>query len=149
MEEFRYDPSFDYDELDELEHKGIVEYKDFEDLESARADQTRNGGVIYTQLDSDYSDDVILSRGIRFVNRTGMYAVVRHLHVQKLKCPECGKAEMQRVMTYSQTEQVTVLFECLFSATFDVEKTDQEKQEQLDKWHKEGGMEKWLKQSVV
>jgi hypothetical protein len=143
---FRFKPSFTYDEVDALEHAGVIAYDDCEDLETARVISREKGGVIYTQVDSEISDDRVLSRGVRVVNRTGMYAVLRHLHVQKLTCPKCRKAETRREV---HDEHVTVLFGCFFSATFGISATDQERQARLDKWEKEGRMEKWLRQPTL
>jgi hypothetical protein len=67
---------------DELTIRQADRFKDFEsfyELEEAKGYAERTGGQIYTQVDSgsDYPDR-LYSKGIRFVNRTGVYIVVRH-----------------------------------------------------------------------
>ena len=47
----------------------------FEDLKKAKRYSEKISGQIYTQVDGD--TDRLYSKGIRFVNRTGMYAVIK------------------------------------------------------------------------
>jgi hypothetical protein len=47
----------------------------FEDLKKASGYAGKTGGQIYTQVDGD--TDRIYSKGIHYVNRTGIYAVVK------------------------------------------------------------------------
>lgn len=64
--------------LDELTCDQIECYRAlriFEDLKKARGHAEKIGGQIYTQVDGD--TDVVYSKGIRFVNRIGVYAVVK------------------------------------------------------------------------
>lgn len=63
---------------DELTFDQIECYKAlriFEDLKKARGHAAKIGGLIYTQVDGD--TDRLYSKGIRYVNRTGMYAVIK------------------------------------------------------------------------
>lgn len=63
---------------DELTCDQIECYKTlriFEDLKKAKKYSEKMKGHIYTQVDSD--GGILYSKGIRFVNRTGMYAVVK------------------------------------------------------------------------
>lgn len=55
-----------------------LDIKIFDDLEKALGFIKKNSGQLYTQVDSgsDYPD-VLYSKGNRFVNRTGIYAVVK------------------------------------------------------------------------
>jgi hypothetical protein len=49
--------------------------KIFQDVKKAASYAKRTRGQIYTQVDGD--EDVVYSRGIHYVNRTGTYAVVK------------------------------------------------------------------------
>jgi hypothetical protein len=63
---------------DELTFDQIECYKAlriFEDLKKAKGYAEKTGGQIYTQVDGD--TDRIYSKGIHYVNRTGMYAVIK------------------------------------------------------------------------
>jgi len=63
---------------DELTFDQIECYKTlriFEDLKKARGHAAKIGGQIYTQVDGDA--DRLYSKGIRLVNRTGIYAVIK------------------------------------------------------------------------
>lgn len=63
---------------DELTFDQIECYKAlriFEDLKKARGYAEKTSGQIYTQVDGD--TDRIYSKGIHYVNRTGMYAVIK------------------------------------------------------------------------
>ena len=63
---------------DELTCEQIECYKTlriFEDLKKASSHAAKIGGQIYTQVDGD--TDILYSKGIRFVNRTGIYAVIK------------------------------------------------------------------------
>ena len=63
---------------DELTFDQIECYKTlriFEDLKKARRYSEKIKGQIYTQVDGD--TDRLYSKGIRFVNRTGIYAVIK------------------------------------------------------------------------
>ena len=63
---------------DELTFDQIECYKAlriFEDLKKARGYAEKTGGQIYTQVDGD--TDRLYSKGIRYVNRTGIYAVIK------------------------------------------------------------------------
>ncbi len=50
-------------------------FRVFEDLKKTKEYATKIDGQIYTQVDGD--TDVIYSKGIRYVNRTGIYAVIK------------------------------------------------------------------------
>lgn len=63
---------------DELTFNQIECYKAlriFEDLKKARDYAEKTGGRIYTQVDGD--TDRIYSKGVHYVNRTGIYAVIK------------------------------------------------------------------------
>lgn len=63
---------------DELTCDQIECYKTlkmFDDLKKANDYSDKMKGYIYTQVDGD--GDILYSKGIRFVNRTGRYAVVK------------------------------------------------------------------------
>lgn len=63
---------------DELTCDQIECYKTlkmFDDLKKAKDYSDKMKGHIYTQVDGD--GDILYSKGIRFVNRTGRYAVVK------------------------------------------------------------------------
>ena len=63
---------------DELTFDQIECYKTlriFEDIKKAKHYAEKISGQIYTQVDGDA--DRLYSKGIRFVNRTGMYAVIK------------------------------------------------------------------------
>lgn len=56
----------------------IERYKTFEifdDLMKAKGYAEKNKGQIYTQVDGD--KDVVYSKGIHYVSRTGIYAVIK------------------------------------------------------------------------
>lgn len=63
------------DELtcDQMEKYKI--FRIFQDAEKAHLYAKKSNGQIYTQVDGD--DDVVYSKGIHYVNRTGQYAVVK------------------------------------------------------------------------
>lgn len=63
---------------DELTCDQIECYKTlriFEDLKKAKDYSDKTKGHIYTQIDGD--GGIMYSRGIRFVNRTGIYGVIK------------------------------------------------------------------------
>lgn len=63
---------------DEMTCDQMAHYKTFEifqDVKKAHDYAGRINGQIYTQVDGD--TDVVYSKGIRYVNRTGIYAVVK------------------------------------------------------------------------
>lgn len=63
---------------DEMNCDQMCSYKMFEifqDLMKARNFAEKNRGQIYTQVDGD--TDVVYSKGIHYVNRTGVYAVIK------------------------------------------------------------------------
>jgi len=67
---------------DQLTIRQSGRYKNFEsfyELDEAKAFAKRTRGQIYTQVDSgsDYPDR-LYSKGIHFVNRTGVYIVVKY-----------------------------------------------------------------------
>ncbi|MDP2692152.1 MAG: hypothetical protein Q8O88_00770 [bacterium] len=65
---------------DELDNE--LESYIFEDFETAEKYAQETGGVIFTQVDNDTNNDVSYCKGIRFVNRTEIYAVVTHTNKQ-------------------------------------------------------------------
>lgn len=54
---------------------GYKTFRIFQDVKKAHDYAKKTGGQIYTQVDGD--DDVLYSKGIHYVNRTGVYAVVK------------------------------------------------------------------------
>jgi hypothetical protein len=66
----KYPKELDCDKLYDYE---IVEI--FENLSDAKECAKIIHGHIYTQVDGD--TDIVYSKGVHFVNRTGVYAVVR------------------------------------------------------------------------
>ena len=63
-------------QLDTLGYKYKITVFDLENAIHHLHDRVRrNGGIIYTQYDSEY-DERIYCRGLRFTNRTGVYAIV-------------------------------------------------------------------------
>lgn len=85
------------DEIEELEHEGKITFKLFsedqpskielqqhkliprdrsETVKDVKAYAEKHNGVIYTQVDSETSDDRIYNKGVHLVNRTGTWAVV-------------------------------------------------------------------------
>lgn len=54
---------------------GYKTFEIFKDVKKAHVYATRVGGKIYTQVDGE--TDVVYSKGICYVNRTGIYAVVK------------------------------------------------------------------------
>jgi hypothetical protein len=51
-------------------------FKIFQDVKKAWSYAKKTHGEIYTQVDGD--DDVVYSKGLHYVNRTGIYAVIKH-----------------------------------------------------------------------
>ena len=63
---------------DEMTCDQMCQYKTFEifdDLIKAKNYAEKDKGQIYTQVDGDA--DVVYSKGIHYVNRTGIYAVIK------------------------------------------------------------------------
>lgn len=63
---------------DEMTCDQMGRYKTFEifdDLMKAKNFAEKNKGQIYTQVGGD--EDVVYSKGIHYVNRTGRYAVIK------------------------------------------------------------------------
>lgn len=54
---------------------GYKVFKIFQDVRKAHGYSKKISGQIYTQVDGD--TDVVYSKGIHYVNRTGVYAVVK------------------------------------------------------------------------
>jgi len=63
-------------EIEEGEHEARWQFRTFEELEQAQKYTKEKDGVLYTQVDSEISDDRIYVKGNRLVNRTGTWAVV-------------------------------------------------------------------------
>ena len=60
----------------------------------------------------------------------------------KQKCPECGEGVMSVTPSFDQKIKV-VIFNCLFSATFDLWDNLAKMQERLDEAKKIGKLESW------
>ena len=73
-------PAFDMMPWDSTKQFGVDdEYADMpihEVAEAVKKFATENGYQIYTQVDADNHDCEMYSRGLRFVNRTGIYEAV-------------------------------------------------------------------------
>ncbi len=54
---------------------GYKTFRIFEDVKKAKGYAEKTRGEIYTQVDGD--EDVVYSKGIHYVNRTGIYAVLK------------------------------------------------------------------------
>lgn len=64
---------------------------------------------------------------------------------RQLKCPECGEA----VLHYHIEEDCeSVVFRCLFSATFDRGISPENAQRKLDEFKKSGKMQEWLERGL-
>lgn len=67
---------FTIDELEDWEHNGKGTFTTYSILKRAVNAARRRHGVIYTQVDSETSSDRVYSKGLHYVNRTGVYAVL-------------------------------------------------------------------------
>ncbi len=65
-----YPNELDIDQLDAYSELHL-----FDNLQEAKLCATNTGGQIYTQVDSD--PDILYSKGIHLINRTGIYAVIK------------------------------------------------------------------------
>lgn len=66
---------YSLDAIDNAEQRGELSFDVFYSEEEAKRSMAKKGGEIYTQVDSGM--DRAYVRGWAYVNRTGMYAVVR------------------------------------------------------------------------
>ncbi|MGI0060912.1 MAG: hypothetical protein ACREBA_00495 [Nitrosotalea sp.] len=74
-----YPDELTLDEFDEMFYTGKAKAKQFgldkdANIQEVREYAKKTGGQIYTQVDGD--QDRMYSKGLRFVNRTGIYEVV-------------------------------------------------------------------------
>jgi hypothetical protein len=67
---------FTIDQLEGWEHIGRGTFTTYSSLKRAQTIATRKNGVLYTQVDSEISDERVYSKGNHFVNRTGTWAVL-------------------------------------------------------------------------
>jgi hypothetical protein len=67
---------FTVKELEEWEHSGKGTFETFDDEEKAKKAMHERHGYFYTQIDSDDGKRVYYERGWRYVNRTGVWAVL-------------------------------------------------------------------------
>ncbi|CAE6502305.1 conserved hypothetical protein [Candidatus Nitrosotenuis uzonensis] len=65
-----YPNELDIDQLDAYSELYL-----FDNLQEAKLCATNTGGQIYTQVDGD--PNILYSKGIHLVNRTGIYAVIK------------------------------------------------------------------------
>lgn len=75
-----YPDELSLDEFDEMFYTGKAKAKQFglekeADVQEVVQYAKKIGGQIYTQVDGD--EDRMYSKGLRFVNRTGIYEVVK------------------------------------------------------------------------
>jgi hypothetical protein len=75
-----YPDELTLDEFDDMFYTGKAKARQFgldkeASIEEVRQYAQKTGGQIYTQVDGD--DDRMYSKGLRFVNRTGLYEVVK------------------------------------------------------------------------
>ena len=67
----------------------------------------------------------------------------RQTALKTLKCPECGEGVLS---THIEEDTETVVFKCMFSATFDRGVSPEDAQKKLDEFKSSGKMLEWLKE---
>lgn len=69
----------------------------------------------------------------------------RQMGLKNLKCPECGEGVLA---THIEEDNETVVFKCLFSATFDRGVQPEEAQKKLNEFKSSGRMLEWLQKGL-
>jgi len=123
------------DEIEEGEHKARWQFRTFEELNQANKYAKEKDGVLYTQVDSETSNDRIYVKGYRLVNRTGTWAVVTEpnpmsfaiLQIMKQHYDqliptdfplECGELERQYRLSQKFLEELEKLYwDCAYCQT--------------------------------
>lgn len=62
--------------MEEFYGGGLLAIEIVDSPEKAKELATSERGIIYTQVDSEVSDERVYSKGLHLVNRTGIYAVI-------------------------------------------------------------------------
>lgn len=71
----------------------------------------------------------------------------RQMGMKALKCPECGKGVLNTHIDEQHNVEV-VIFDCLFSATFDRGIQPEEAQKKLNEFKTSGGLQDWLERGM-
>lgn len=64
------------DGIEDLARKRRLHLRIFNSQSKAKKHADENGGVVYTQVDSEVSDERVYSKGLHIVNRTGVWATL-------------------------------------------------------------------------
>jgi hypothetical protein len=96
----------------------------------------------YIELNpADYDDCFIKMCNAHVITRDFL------LNSVDLICPECGYPEWKRIKTKDGKFQ-TILFECMFSAYIEADKTNYEIQSILYEFQASGNLKKWVEKPL-
>ena len=77
VDDLQFPEELTCDELDEYPDVELTTDEGLDEKDFWKKARNFDEYILYTQCDSEISDDVVYVKGNRWVNRTGVYAIIR------------------------------------------------------------------------